>query len=86
MEPILDPVHDTHLIIQLVHNAQADFDYLMSKEPHNLASASSAYRKRRGQHPPLGFNKWYMYIGENNAIVEIICIQDYKAISKSEFP
>jgi hypothetical protein len=69
LEPIPDPAHDTHPIIQLAHNAQAAFDQLLSKETHDVASASGAYRERRGRHPPPGFDKWHAYAREQNAIV-----------------
>jgi hypothetical protein len=57
-----------HPIIQLVRNAEETFNELISRETHGLGAAASAYREKRGRHPPPGFKEWYIYAQENNAI------------------
>lgn len=58
-----------HPIDQLLYDAQTDFNDLLAKESKTLAEAAHAYRKRRGRHPPPGFDKWYEFAKQNDAIV-----------------
>jgi hypothetical protein len=69
LEPIPDSTEDPHPIVKLLHDAQTDFDQLLRRETHDLASTARAYREKRGRHPPPGFDKWYKYAQENGAIV-----------------
>lgn len=58
-----------HPIDALIRNAHKEFDHLLRKEAHSLSEAAKAYRKRRGRHPPPGFDKWYKFASERNAIM-----------------
>jgi hypothetical protein len=58
-----------HPIDRLVKAAEAEFANKISKATHTLPDAAAAYRKRRGRHPPPGFDKWYKFAQENNAII-----------------
>ena len=49
----------SHPIVTRMRNAEDEFSHLLSKETHDLASASQAYREARGRHPPPGFDSWY---------------------------
>jgi hypothetical protein len=59
----------THPIDTLIANAEKDFSAVLAKESHTLAEAAAAYRQRRGRHPPPGFDLWYKFAKENNAVV-----------------
>lgn len=59
----------THPIDELVRVANKDFQDLLGKESKTLAEAAQAYRKRRGRHPPPGFDKWYEFAKENDAVI-----------------
>ncbi|KXJ90024.1 hypothetical protein Micbo1qcDRAFT_234707 [Microdochium bolleyi] len=73
------PVHATtpgsattggsHPIDVLIKSAQQDFDALMAKEASSLKEAASAYRTRRGRHPPPGFKAWYEFAKEKKAVM-----------------
>lgn len=69
--PVRPEGGDTHVasIGQLIANANNAFDRLSSKQPKTLKDAAEAYRLKRGRHPPPGFEKWYEYAAENNAII-----------------
>ncbi|KAI1763227.1 glycosyltransferase family 90 protein [Hypoxylon sp. FL1150] len=58
-----------HPIDDLIKVASRDFEDLLAKESKTLAEAAQAYRKRRGRHPPPGFDKWFEFAKENNAII-----------------
>lgn len=58
-----------HPIDQLIKVADKDFEDLLAKESNTLAEAAQAYRKRRGRHPPPGFDKWYEFAKENDAVI-----------------
>lgn len=58
-----------HPIDKLIFDAQRTFAALTSKESKTLEEAAQAYRKRRGRHPPPGFDVWYNFAAANNALV-----------------
>lgn len=58
-----------HPIDKLMAKAVDDFDVLMNSQTHDLKSAAAAYRKKRGRHPPPGFDQWFQFATENNAII-----------------
>lgn len=58
-----------HPIDKLIHDAQNTFADLISNESKSLEQAAAAYRKRRGRHPPPGFDKWYEFARGNNAVI-----------------
>jgi Glycosyl transferase family 90 len=59
----------SHPITSLIRNAEKAFSHLLSKETHDLASASEAYRKARGRHPPPGFDAWYETAKHHDVII-----------------
>ncbi|CAJ2509698.1 Uu.00g147240.m01.CDS01 [Anthostomella pinea] len=66
------PDHETpatHPIDQLIDGAEKDFTSMLAKQSRTLAEAADAYRKRRGRHPPPGFDKWYNFAKENDAVM-----------------
>jgi hypothetical protein len=58
-----------HPIDTLIGEAEQTFEGLLKKESHDLKSAAAAYRKRRGRHPPPGFDVWYGFAEENKAVM-----------------
>lgn len=58
-----------HPIDTLIENAAKTYDDLLAKESKDLKSAAAAYRERRGRHPPPGFDAWYKFATENNAVM-----------------
>ncbi|KAI3318099.1 glycosyltransferase family 90 protein [Xylariaceae sp. AK1471] len=62
------PVGD-HPIDILIANAEDNFKKILAKESHTLAKAAEAYRERRGRHPPPGFDQWFQFAQENDAII-----------------
>lgn len=58
-----------HPIDDLIKVANKDFEGILAKESKTLAEAAQAYRKRRGRHPPPGFEKWFEFAKENNAVI-----------------
>ena len=74
-----------HPIDHLIHNAQTEFDAVLAKQTHDLHAGAAAYRERRGRHPPPGFDAWYKYAQEHNAvIVEDFWDQIYHDLNRSE--
>lgn len=67
--PTKAPSSGTHPIDTLIANAEKDFSAVLAKESRTLAEAAAAYRQRRGRHPPPGFDLWYNFAKENNAII-----------------
>jgi hypothetical protein len=61
--------NELHPIDRLMLNAEKEFNALISKETFDLRSAAAAYRERRGRHPPPGFNAWFTYAKQHNAII-----------------
>ncbi|KAI0395388.1 glycosyltransferase family 90 protein [Xylariaceae sp. FL0594] len=57
--PIEDLIHEAHMI-------QVD---LLKEQSHDVAAAAARYRKRRGRHPPPGFDAWASYAFKHDAIV-----------------
>ncbi|KAI1171634.1 glycosyltransferase family 90 protein [Nemania sp. FL0916] len=60
---------DSHPIDELIRLAESNFKEVLAKESTTLAQAADAYRKRRGRHPPPGFDQWFQFAQENDAIV-----------------
>lgn len=63
-----DP-EDSHPIGKLIYDAQHIFAELMSKESRSIEDAAQAYRKRRGRHPPPGFDRWYEFARDKNSVI-----------------
>ncbi|KAI5862073.1 glycosyltransferase family 90 protein [Durotheca rogersii] len=58
-----------HPIDQLIRDAYADHQKLLSQQSFDLPVAAARYRARRGRHPPPGFEAWFRYAIEHDAIV-----------------
>jgi hypothetical protein len=58
-----------HPIDGLIQTAEEDFDAKLSKVTQTLPAAAAVYRKRRGRHPPPGFDKWYQFAARENGAV-----------------
>lgn len=58
-----------HPIDKLIYDAQHSFAELVSKETNTLDEAAAAYRRRRGRHPPPGFDVWFEFAQNNSAII-----------------
>ncbi|KAJ9145320.1 Capsule associated protein [Pleurostoma richardsiae] len=62
-------VSKPHPIDDLLSAAEKEYSDLMATESHSLAEAAAAYRKRRGRHPPPGFDQWYAFANEHKAVI-----------------
>ncbi|KAF7876799.1 hypothetical protein EAF04_001882 [Stromatinia cepivora] len=58
-----------HPIDTLIENAEKTFEELLQKESHDVNAAAAEYRKRRGRHPPPGFDAWFKFAQENDAVM-----------------
>lgn len=58
-----------HPIDDLIRAADEEFADKLSRSSHTLADAAARYRERRGRHPPPGFDKWFQFAQEKNAVV-----------------
>ncbi len=58
-----------HPIDILVRAAEGTFNAKLSRESRTLADAATAYRQRRGRHPPPGFREWYRFAKQKKAII-----------------
>lgn len=63
-----DPVTN-HPIDKLIEEAQQTHADLLSKETKTLKETAEAYRKRRGRHPPPGFDRWYNFAKSHDALI-----------------
>lgn len=59
----------SHPIDRLIAIADKQFADVLSEQSHSLKEAAAAYRKRRGRHPPPGFEQWYAFASERNAVM-----------------
>jgi hypothetical protein len=58
-----------HPIDHLIAEAGKELDELLQRETSDIHDAAEAYRRRRGRQPPPGFDKWFAFAKENNAII-----------------
>ncbi|VBB82067.1 Putative Glycosyltransferase Family 90 [Podospora comata] len=58
-----------HPIEYLIDSAEKEFANKISRQSHTIAEAAAAYRQRRGRHPPPGFDKWFTFAQEKNAVI-----------------
>jgi len=58
-----------HPIDKLIWKAEQEFQAVLAKETTTLAEAAEAYRNRRGRHPPPGFDRWFQFAQENDAVI-----------------
>lgn len=68
-QPLTTPKTSDHPINTLIQAAEKIHADLLKKESKDLKSAAAEYRKRRGRHPPPGFDQWFKFAQENNAII-----------------
>ncbi|KID72237.1 Beta-1,2-xylosyltransferase 1 [Metarhizium brunneum] len=62
-----------HPVRKLMVDAKARHDALLAKRSLTLDSAAQQYRKRRGRHPPPGFDMWFHAAVDIDAII----VEDY---------
>ncbi|PQE24901.1 hypothetical protein CJF32_00007255 [Rutstroemia sp. NJR-2017a WRK4] len=67
--PLSKPKSEEHPIDTLIANAEKTFEDLLKKESHDINAAAAEYRKRRGRHPPPGFDAWFKYAQKHNAVM-----------------
>ncbi|KXX74041.1 KDEL motif-containing protein 1 [Madurella mycetomatis] len=60
---------DYHPIDDLIRAADDEFAEKLSRTSQSLSDAAARYRERRGRHPPPGFDKWYEFAREKNAVI-----------------
>jgi hypothetical protein len=58
-----------HPIDTLIQKAEREWHAIMAKESTDLESAAKAYREKRGRNPPPGFDKWFQFAQDNNALI-----------------
>ena len=58
-----------HPIEHLIIDARKKHEMLLRQRSTTLKTAAARYRERRGRHPPPGFDKWFAYAKEQNAVV-----------------
>lgn len=58
-----------HPIDELIEEAEKNFESLLAKRSDNLKTTAAQYRKRRGRHPPPGFDLWYEFARAKKAII-----------------
>ena len=68
-KPEAPATSSTHPIDELIVGAEKSFEELLKKESKDLKSAAAEYRKRRGRHPPPGFDTWFKFAQNNSAII-----------------
>lgn len=72
-QPLRPSMPNTHPIDTLISHAEESFETQLQKQSNDVQSAAAAYRKRRGRHPPPGFDAWFQFAQERNAII----VEDY---------
>src|ERR1700760_3399876 len=65
------PTHNIndHPLDNIIAVAQRSFDDLLGKRSLTLEDAAAEYRKRRGRHPPPGFDAWFKAALKRDAII-----------------
>jgi hypothetical protein len=58
-----------HPIDELILKARAVYNEVLGKQSYDLTSAARQYRRRRGRHPPPGFDRWFKYAQSQNAVI-----------------
>jgi hypothetical protein len=59
----------SHTADGLVREAQARFEGWIADETRSLEEAAAAYRRRRGRHPPPGFDVWWKFATDRKAVM-----------------
>lgn len=63
------PPEPRHPIEELIADAHTTQDTLLAQRSKDVPSAAAQYRKRRGRHPPPGFDAWMQFAVDNDAII-----------------
>lgn len=58
-----------HPIDDLVLDARKKHESLVGQQSTTIHAAAERYRKRRGRHPPPGFDQWFKYAQRHDAVV-----------------
>lgn len=61
--------HTKHPIEELMAEARATQAALLAAHSGDLSTAAARYRERRGRHPPPGFDAWFRYARDHDAVV-----------------
>lgn len=65
--------HTSHPVDDLITNADTLHAALVKKQSSTVEEAATAYRERRGRHPPPTFDKWFHWSRARGALI----IEDY---------
>lgn len=68
-QTVLSGPAGSHPIDTLIAAGEETFQQMLQKETHTIEDAAAEYRKRRGRHPPPGFEAWFNFAKESNAII-----------------
>ncbi|KAI1373986.1 glycosyltransferase family 90 protein [Hypoxylon crocopeplum] len=58
-----------HPIDKLISDAHTFHEDLLKQRSFDIPTAAARYRERRGRHPPPGFDAWFKYATEHEAII-----------------
>ncbi|KAK3994489.1 KDEL motif-containing protein 1 [Cladorrhinum sp. PSN332] len=58
-----------HPIEALIKRAEQEFEDRIADKSETVGEAAAAYRRRRGRHPPPGFDKWFAFAQEKEALI-----------------
>lgn len=67
--PTIGTSKAAHPIESLIQEAEREVDDLLKKQTRDVRAAAVEYRKRRGRHPPPGFQAWFDFAQEREAII-----------------
>lgn len=60
---------DVHPIDTLIERANKTYDTLLLKQTYEIETTAAQYRLRRGRHPPPGFDTWFQYAQQRDAVI-----------------
>ena len=63
------PPNPPHPIDDLIRDGRLALDQLLAERSTTLEQAAARYRRRRGRHPPPGFDKWFAEAKSKDAVV-----------------
>ncbi|WVO18380.1 hypothetical protein L204_106096 [Cryptococcus depauperatus] len=72
----------SHPIPKLMADARATFDKKIKRQSKSLQEAVTEYKKRYGKNPPKGFDEWYAFAKEHNAVI----IDEYDQLDRDLKP
>jgi hypothetical protein len=58
-----------HPIDDLIRNATREYEELLLKQTRQVDAGAKAYEERRGRRPPPGFDVWYKFAEEHDAVM-----------------